>query len=476
MRAPKLSAAILFMLTINFLVFSLSVRCFAANTVLYVSPASYTASSVGENVSIQVQVSQVIGLTAYRFTLGFNKTLLTCLGWQIGSFFPPPPNSMYSVTVDNNHGTVSASVQLQTGQQPASGNGVLLKVTFNATYGTPYSQQKASCALGIAGDSLYTGGSTIPHITLNGTYVSPYVPPQISLSLNTASSRYFEQEMDINGTVTGNGYPVTDALVALEIRSYHGIIVVARTLSTSTYAWQLPLSIVGLTPSAQGGTPQNNFHVHSIAFFVVTIRNSATRSYNGVLMVNVYDSSNASLGVAVMSANFAAGKTSIMIPEVAIQAIANSGQATVCASVFSDYVENGGVPLCLEGEAQFTISGSAQGTPLSMDQPARGSYGTALRIHYSPQSNSTGNYTAYAAVSYMGNGATKSAQIQMSLAGDLTKVGSVGLTDLVLLALAYGSKPGDPNWNSIADITKDGRISLNDLVLLAQNYGRNTNP
>jgi hypothetical protein len=476
MLAPKLSAVILFVLVINVLVFSLNVRCFAANTVLYVSPAAYTASSVGESVSIQVQVSQVIGLTAFRFTLSFDTTLLACLGWQIGSLFPPPPYSMYSVTVDNDHGTISASVQLQPSQQPASGNGVLLRLTFNATYGTPYSQQKTSCTLGIVSDSLYAGGSAIPHLTLNGTYVSPYVPPQISLSLKTASSRYFEQEIDVNGTVTGDGHPVTDALVALEIRSYHGLVVVARTLSTSTSPSQLPLSIVGLTPSAQGGTPQSNFQVDSLAFFVVTIRNSATRSYDGVVMVNVYDSSNASLGVSVISSNFAAGQTSILIPEVAIQATANSGQATAYASVFSDYVENGGVPLCLEGEAQFTISGSAQGTPLPMDQPARGSYEATFRIHYSPQSNSTGNYTAYASVSYMGDGSNQSTQIQMSLAGDLNKVGSVGLTDLVLLALAYRSKPGYPNWNPIADINGDGQVSLNDLVLLAQNYGRNTNP
>ena len=475
MHAPKVSSAILMILAINVVAFSLNTRAYAASTVLYVNPTTYTASSVGESVPIQVQVSQVTGLTAYQFTLSFNSTLLDCVGWQVGSFFPPPPNSKYSVTVDNDGGIISASVQLLTGQQ-ASGNGLLLRVTFKASYGTPFSQQKASCGLGIASESLYSGGSAIPHVTLNGTYVSPYVPPQVRLLLNTPSSRYFEQGMNISGTVTGDGHPVTDALVALEMRSYHGIVIVARTLSTSTYAWQFPLSIVELTPSAQGGTPQSNFRVDSIAYFVVTIMNTATTSCNGVLMVNVYDSGSASLGVAILSANFAAGSTSILIPEVAIQAFANSGQATVYASVFSDYVENGGVPLCAEGQAQFNISGSAQGTPLSIDQPARGSYGTTLRIHYSPQSNSTGNYTAYAAVSYMSNGASQSSQIQMSLAGDLKKEGSVSLTDLVLLALAYNSKPGDPKWNPICDINGDGHVGLSDLVLLAQNYGRDTNP
>lgn len=46
------------------------------------------------------------------------------------------------------------------------------------------------------------------------------------------------------------------------------------------------------------------------------------------------------------------------------------------------------------------------------------------------------------------------------------------LSDLVTLALAYGSKPGNTTWNSSADIDGNLIVGLSDLVILAQNYGR----
>jgi parallel beta-helix repeat protein len=58
------------------------------------------------------------------------------------------------------------------------------------------------------------------------------------------------------------------------------------------------------------------------------------------------------------------------------------------------------------------------------------------------------------------------------LVGDVNGDGRVSLADLVFLAQAYGSRPGDPKWNPDADIDGNGVVGLNDLVILAQNYGR----
>jgi len=56
--------------------------------------------------------------------------------------------------------------------------------------------------------------------------------------------------------------------------------------------------------------------------------------------------------------------------------------------------------------------------------------------------------------------------------GDTLLLGKVDLSDLVALAKAYGSKPGDANWNSNADINNAGVVNLADLVTLAQHYGQ----
>jgi hypothetical protein len=56
--------------------------------------------------------------------------------------------------------------------------------------------------------------------------------------------------------------------------------------------------------------------------------------------------------------------------------------------------------------------------------------------------------------------------------GDLNWDGKVSLTDLVIFAQAYGSKPGETNWNANADIDSDGTVGWSDLVQLTQHYGQ----
>ena len=54
--------------------------------------------------------------------------------------------------------------------------------------------------------------------------------------------------------------------------------------------------------------------------------------------------------------------------------------------------------------------------------------------------------------------------------GDITGDGIVDIWDLVDLADAYLSHPGDTNWNQCADLNCDGTIDIWDLVILADNY------
>jgi len=62
--------------------------------------------------------------------------------------------------------------------------------------------------------------------------------------------------------------------------------------------------------------------------------------------------------------------------------------------------------------------------------------------------------------------------VEVTIPGDINGDFKVNLEDLVQLALAYGSKPGDPNWNPNADINNSGTVGLSDLVILALHYGQ----
>jgi subtilisin family serine protease len=59
------------------------------------------------------------------------------------------------------------------------------------------------------------------------------------------------------------------------------------------------------------------------------------------------------------------------------------------------------------------------------------------------------------------------------LAGDLNRDGIVNIYDMVLIATAYGSKPGNPNWNPICDIAPPwNRIDIYDAVQCVADYGK----
>jgi hypothetical protein len=56
--------------------------------------------------------------------------------------------------------------------------------------------------------------------------------------------------------------------------------------------------------------------------------------------------------------------------------------------------------------------------------------------------------------------------------GDIDLNGTVDLNDAMLLALAYGSTPGKPNWNPRADLDLDNTITICDAIVLATHYNQ----
>jgi hypothetical protein len=56
--------------------------------------------------------------------------------------------------------------------------------------------------------------------------------------------------------------------------------------------------------------------------------------------------------------------------------------------------------------------------------------------------------------------------------GDVNKDGKVDDADLGLVNAAFGSKPGDANWNPDCDLNGDGKIDISDMAIVTKNYGR----
>jgi len=56
--------------------------------------------------------------------------------------------------------------------------------------------------------------------------------------------------------------------------------------------------------------------------------------------------------------------------------------------------------------------------------------------------------------------------------GDIDGSGAVNWWDLSLLGSAYGSRPGDSNWDSRCDLDGSGAVDWMDLAILGQYYGK----
>ena len=50
--------------------------------------------------------------------------------------------------------------------------------------------------------------------------------------------------------------------------------------------------------------------------------------------------------------------------------------------------------------------------------------------------------------------------------------GFVDINDVIAWAVAFGSEPGDSEWNPNADVVQDNIIDIHDGVSTATNYGK----
>ncbi len=58
----------------------------------------------------------------------------------------------------------------------------------------------------------------------------------------------------------------------------------------------------------------------------------------------------------------------------------------------------------------------------------------------------------------------------MTIPGDVDGDGAVDTSDLFVFNEAYGSEPGDSNWDQYCDLNGDDKVDASDLFDLSKNY------
>jgi hypothetical protein len=173
-------------------------------------------------------------------------------------------------------------------------------------------------------------------------------------------------------------------------------------------------------------------------------------------------------------------RTSILIDKTGIHDIAVTG-----ASPSKDVIGQGfrldiNVTVVNEGDydENFSLTVYANVTPIKLENIAV-TNGKSINVTFTWDTTAfaRGSYTIKA-VADMVLGETDTIDntyidgvVKVVIPGDIDGNGIVDIYDAIRLANAFGSEPGDYNWNPNTDINNDAIIDIYDTILLAIHYG-----
>ena len=101
----------------------------SSTVTIFVNPPTITAS-VGQNFTININISDVVDLYGWEFKLRWNNTLLDALNVTEGSFLKGGGNTFFAYKINNTEGYVLVDCTLLGDVPGVDGNGTLATVKF----------------------------------------------------------------------------------------------------------------------------------------------------------------------------------------------------------------------------------------------------------------------------------------------------------------------------------------------------------
>jgi len=303
---------------------------------------------------------------------------------------------------------------------------------------------------------------------------------ELEINATTGKGLYnLGEDIPIYGNLTLNGSLVQDGLVALQVNNPSNGPVAIRTMSTGVFSANWTLQILEVVPSDEQGNPKDSFARGTLAYFKATVRNTGTISRDVTLVFNVYDVNMVTLGVVVALGPITVppGMMDINSGSFPIRYTAALGEATVCVNAYNRLPEDFGTPYCPEKSATFTIPDGqtlgepTPGSPTVYSAHPEGNFNSIFKLP-SFDGGKLGVYAVYLTSSYLGELAISFLTFKVELKGDLNDDLTVDIYDVVIVALAFGSYSGNPNWNPVADLNEDEIVDIYDVVAVALDFGK----
>lgn len=303
-------------------------------------------------------------------------------------------------------------------------------------------------------------------------FVKPGTSASLVLTVETSKQVYSAVEnLELNGNVTNDGVPVSDALVLLQINNPADSVCVVRTLTTGqTPSGPFPVEVLNVTATDQYGNPKNLFNKGEEAGFKVFIKNNVASPYLVKVTVNLFYSNGAPFalftifdGTLDKEDTKYATRWPITIPSNAV-----AGLATAFVSISSELPSETGIPYAPEKTATFGIVTNTGGYVQPDSQAGTFKFKMALL----PMSPSVGNYSVFARTRNGFMIAYDNSTFEVILIGDIYPEGApdgkVDMKDVAMVTKAFGTSPPNP---IVADLYEDGRVDMKDVAIVAKAFG-----
>ena len=231
-------------------------KTYAQTTAIFVDPAKVENVAVGNNFTVNLNVSDVQNLFTWQIFLQFNASVLSCEKAEypaVGYIFAGQGQIPVTPIIDNSAGTVAFGASLLT--TTVSGSGIMCTITFKVLsvgqspldFSTPYGSDTF-----LLNDAL----ETIPAIVRNGFFTNVPAPPQerhdVALTSISLSNDHPKQGDNVtitvhalnNGTVTET-FNVEVAVDSTLIETQAVTSLRAGSDKTLTFIWNSSTASVG---------------------------------------------------------------------------------------------------------------------------------------------------------------------------------------------------------------------------------------
>lgn len=293
----------------------------------------------------------------------------------------------------------------------------------------------------------------------------------INLTVTTDKSAYYGfNAITINGLLQNNGVSESNGLVGIQIQDQKGNLLIIRTIRTGTSTLtSLPSQISSACLSDLSGNPQSNIQTGSLGYFAINMVNNDNSARSMLVTVNLFDSDGIPIGQISEQCSLLADTSGGAILSLQIPSWARSGTATGYANIYSDWSNNGGVPMSLEKSFTFTITNGLNSVgDISSSNANQGAYSLTFRLPTMGPTNAA--YTVYASTSYSGVTQTKNTSFNCQF-GDFNGDGTVDSKDFFFFTNNYISYTnGNPITSSQCDMNQDGKIDSSDFFIFVECY------